>query len=116
MMEKRLEYSIVPTAEEFTNAVRKYRSFYKSSEYRLLSVKENGKWTAISGVINLSNEKKKSQLRELFSIHDRLVIIHKVEKFGVDSITEVIENLCNGRISLDERDFSVCSFRAGVKE
>jgi hypothetical protein len=99
-----LEYSIVPTAEEFTNTVRKYRSFYKSSEYCLLSVKENGKWTAISGVINLSYEKKKSQLREIFSIPDRLVVTHKVEKFGVDSITDVIENLCNGRISLDERE------------
>jgi hypothetical protein len=103
-MEKRLEYSILPIAEEFTNTVRKYRSFYKSSEYRLLSVKVNGKWTAISGVLKLSYEKKKSQLRELFSIHDRLVVTHKVEKFDVNSITEVIENLGNGRISLDERE------------
>lgn len=67
-------------------------------------------------MIKLSYEKKKSQLREIFSILDRLVVTHKVEKFGVDSITEVIENLCEGRISLDERDFSVSSFRATVKE
>jgi hypothetical protein len=89
--------------EEFVNTVKVYKSFYKSSEYRLLVVKKNEKWTCIGGVIKLSSEISTPKSNELFSMNDRMIATHKTERFSIEGLTNIIHSLSNGHISLEKR-------------
>lgn len=91
------------SAREFINTVEKNKSFYESSEYRLLIMKVDEQWTAISGVVRLSFENKKSYVEELFSINNRLLVNHKAEKFDLDKLTDFIHSLSNGTLTFSDK-------------
>ena len=99
--------SISASTKEFIDTVKRNKSFYKSSEYRFLIVKENEKWTVISGTIRLSFENKKPFLGDLFSINDRLLVACKVEKFELSKVSNSIRNLSCGSMSLLRRKIFV---------
>lgn len=91
------------SAREFINTVEKNKSFYESSEYRILIMKVDEQWTAISGVVRLSFENKKSYVEELFSINNRLLVNHKAEKFDLDKLTDFIHSLSNGTLTFSDK-------------
>ena len=99
--------SISHSTQAFISTVKRNKSFYGSSEYRLLIVKENERWTVISGTIRLSFESKKPYQGDLFSINERLLLPCKVEKFDFNRVSNTIHNLSCGTISLLRRKIFV---------
>jgi hypothetical protein len=95
--------SVFSSAQKFINIVEKNKSLYESVKYHLLTLKVNEQWTAISGLVRLSFENKKPYIEELFSINNRLLLIHEVEKFDLDKLSDFIDRLRNDTFSLSDK-------------
>jgi hypothetical protein len=95
--------SVSSSAQKFINIVEKNKSLYESAEYHLLILKVEEQWTAISGVVRLSFENKKSHVEELFSINNRLLVIHEIEKFDLDKLSDFIHGLSNDTLSFSDK-------------
>ncbi|PWU81188.1 MAG: hypothetical protein DLM72_08325 [Candidatus Nitrosopolaris wilkensis] len=102
----RLDHLSTSSEDQFINGIKKYGSFYKCSEYRLLTIKENGQWLMISGVVILSAQKKK-KVDKLSLINDKLSVTNKVEDFDVDKLIDVIRAFSKGSVFLNNKQICV---------
>ena len=105
---------VAPDADHFINTLKRYRAFYRTCDYRLLIVKENHRWLVLGGIIRLSDEHKNPSARRPLVQGDRLLVIHKVEEFHVNSLINVINGLCQGHITLENKQISQSAHRPPV--
>jgi predicted nucleotide-binding protein len=97
---------VPPDADHFINTLRRYHAFYKTCDYRLLIVKENQGWLVLGGIIISSSQHKNPSVRRPFVQGDRLLVIHKVQEFHLNSLINLIKELCKGRITLENKEIS----------
>lgn len=108
-MNEDVDNLVPPEADHFINTLRRYQAFYKTCDYRLLIVKENKRWLVLGGIIRLSSEHKNPSARRPFIQGDRLLVMHKVQEFHVNSLINVINGLCKGHITLENKEISIGS-------
>ena len=110
-MNEGVDNLVPPDADHFINTLKRYHAFYKTCDYRLLIVKENQRWLVLGGIIRLSSEDKNPSARRPFVQVDRLLVIHKVQEFHVNSLINVINGLCQGHITLENKEISQSAHR-----
>lgn len=82
--------------QAFLEALQHYKSFFKSLEQTFLTVKQNSQWNLLCDKIELSNYDKPLSEKEIYTIHDRLLVIQKAERFDIDILTNIanVYSLC----------------------
>lgn len=84
----------------FLDVVKKYKLLYESCECDFLLVKENKQWTALCITVRLTSNSNPAQIKETFSIKDRLRVIKKIEKFDINRFNKVLHTIAKGNMSL----------------
>jgi|SRR6476661_2866720 len=94
--------------QAFLEALQHYKSFFKSLEQTFLTVKQNSQWNLLCGKIELSNYDKPLSEKEIYTLHDRLLLIQKAERFDIDILTNIVNvySLCLMNKNIDLSNLS----------
>src|SRR5919197_820391 len=96
---------------KFLDIIRSYSTFYKSYHAEVFLIKEDNQWFILLATIKLSWEDTSKVKQEVFSIKDKISIMHIADKFDPTNFINSIDGLNEGRLLLNNTQYFIDGFR-----
>jgi hypothetical protein len=95
----------------FLTNIKNHQDFYKSYQIDILSIKEGNQWFILLSIIKLFYTDKPKKYQEVFSIKDKISILHIVKKFDSTSFSNMIMKLGKGELSVNDKPIILDNFQ-----
>src|SRR5919199_3922070 len=95
---------------KFLSVVRSYSTFYKSYRSNVFLTREDDQWLILLATIKLSWEDSSKVKEEVYSIKDKISIIHIADKFNPNDFTNTISSLNEGWLTLSNTRYFIDGF------
>ena len=96
---------------KFLSVVRSYSTFYKSYRSNVFLTREDDQWLILLATIKLSWEDSSKVKEEVYSIKDKISIIHIADKFNPNDFTNTISSLNEGWLTLSNTRYFIDGFK-----